>query len=54
MSIIHDKNSLKVIIQEYTRILKLAWYNYSQVVNITKCSKNWWNEEYQAKITAYR
>jgi len=29
MSMIHNKNSLEVIIQEYTRILKLTWYNHS-------------------------
>ena len=34
-----DKESLELIVQEYTRILESIWYKHSHCVNITKCSK---------------
>ena len=49
-----DKNSLELIIQEYVRILETIWYKHSQCINITKWSKNWWNNECQVKLRNYR
>ena len=43
---ISDKTALECIIQEYLRISEITWYKYSKYINITKQSKNWWNEEY--------
>jgi len=42
---IPDKESLELIVQEYTRISESIWYKHSHYVNITKCSKAWWNKK---------
>jgi len=36
------------------RVLELIWYKHSWCINITKCSKAWWNEECQMKLVKYR
>ena len=51
---IPDNNSLKCIVQEYARLSELIWLKHLCLVNITRQSKNWWNEDYQVKLTAYR
>jgi len=54
ISNIPDKEFLKLIVQEYIRILESTWYKYLQCVNITKYSKVWWNEKCQVKLSNYR
>ena len=49
-----DKESLGLIVQEYTRISESIWYKHLYCVNITKCSKAWWKKEYQVKLMSYR
>jgi len=51
---ISNKETLETIIQEYARISESIWYKFSKNVNITKCSKVWWNEEYHNKMNKYR
>ena len=51
---IPNKETLETIIQEYARISESIWYKFSKNVNITKCSKVWWNEEYHNKMNKYR
>ena len=48
------KNSLECIVQEYTDSSELIWFKHSHLVNIAKQSKNWWNENCQVKLIAYR
>ena len=50
---ISSKNSLKNIVQEYTRISNHTWYKFSNNVNITKCSKVQWTNEYSTKLNTY-
>jgi len=54
ISNILEKESLETIVQNYTRISESIWYKFSQCVNINKCSKEWWNEKCQNKLTRYK
>jgi len=54
ISNISSKESLKGIIQEYTKISDSIWYKFSKNVNITKYSKAWWNEECSIKLNMYQ
>jgi len=38
---IYNKDTLELIIQEYKRLLEIAWVKYSHYINITKHSKDW-------------
>jgi len=49
-----NKDSLKTIVQEYTRLSETIWLKHSHSVNITKCSKEWWNKECWDSLTDYR
>ena len=49
---IHDKNFLKCIVQEYGELLELTWLKHLHIANITRQSKDWWNENCQVKLTA--
>ena len=40
--------------QEFTSITEELWYKYSKSINITKCSKAWWNEEYNRDLANYQ
>ena len=51
---ISDKNSLECIVQKYTKLLESTWFKYLCLVNITRQSKDWWNENCQVKLTAYK
>ena len=50
---ISSKGSLENIVQEYTRISNHTWYKLSKNINITKCSKVWWNNECSTKLNTY-
>ena len=50
---ISSKGSLENIVQEYTRISNHTWYKLSKNINITKCSKVWWNNKYSTKLNTY-
>ena len=43
---IPDHKLLERIIQEFMSVTDELWTKYSKYVNITKCSKVWWNKEY--------
>ena len=53
MTNIHDYKILKEVTQEFTFITEDLWYKYSKYVNITKCSKAWWNKKYNRNLTKY-
>jgi len=40
-----NKNVLNQIVQEFSSITERLWYKHSKIVNITKHSKEWWNEQ---------
>jgi len=40
-SCLESKESLKVIVQEFSRIMDYLWQKHSKCVNITKHSKTW-------------
>ena len=50
---ISNKELLKEIAQEYTRILDLIWYKFCKNINITKHFEAWWNKKYDAKLNKY-
>ena len=54
MTIILNKDTLKNILQEYTRISETIWYKHSRYINITRTFKNWCNKEYQIKLRNYK
>jgi len=51
---ISSKGLLKEVVQEYTRTSNSIWYKFSKNVNITKCSKAWWNEECNTNLNRYQ
>ena len=51
---ISSKELLKEVVQEYTRTSDSIWYKFSKNVNITKCSKAWWNEECNTNLNRYQ
>ena len=51
---IYDKKSLEHIVQDYTNLPNSTWFKHSCMVNITRQSKYWWNENCQEKLTGYR
>ena len=53
MTNIYDHKMLKEVTQEFTFITEDLWYKYSKYVNITKCSKAWWNKKYNRNLTKY-
>ena len=54
MMTILDRDSLELIVQEYARISETIQYKHLQYINITKQSKDWWNDECQTKLRNYR
>ena len=51
---IYNCEKLEEVTQEFTSIVEELWYKYSKYVNITKCSKVWWNEECNKDPTEYQ
>jgi len=51
---IPDSNSLKSITQKLTTAIEDLWNKYSKYVNITKCSKEWWNEDCKRNLAIYQ
>ena len=50
---IHDHKMLESVMQEFAFITEELWYKYFKNVNITKCSKTWWNEKYNRDLAEY-
>jgi len=49
-----SKEALEHIIQMFTNYTKKIWYKYSKIVNITKHSKVWWDENCHRDLEKYR
>ena len=50
---IHNKNVLNQIVQEFASTIERIWYKHSKIINITKHSKKWWNEQCQRDLEHY-
>jgi len=42
---ITDNTSLENIVQKYADIVEMTWNQHSQWINITRQSKNWWDNK---------
>jgi len=51
---ITSKKDLEQVVQEFTHNTDKIWFKYSKIVNITKHSKSWWNNEYMRELEKYR
>jgi len=51
---ISSKETLEQIVQTIANDIDRIWFKYSQVVNITKHSKAWWNKDCQRDLENYR
>ena len=51
---INSKDDLEVIIQNFVKNTNNIWFKYSKLVNITKCSNLWWNNNCQMALETYR
>ena len=51
---ISDIPKLEKVILDFANIVDHTWMKYSKLVNITKCSKSWWNEECNKDLVIYR
>ena len=51
---IHNKDILKQIIQEIASTIERIWYRHSKIINITKHSKEWWNEHCHRDLKNYQ
>ena len=54
MTNIYNYERLEEVIQEFASVTEEIWYKHSKYVNITKCSKAWWNEEYNRDLVTYQ
>jgi len=51
---IQSKEGLKHIVQTFTDFMERIWYKHLKIVNITKYSKVWWNENCCRILENYR
>jgi len=51
---IPDSNSLESITQKLATAIEDLWNKHSKYINITKCSKEWWNEDCKRNLVTYR
>ena len=51
---IASKKDLEQVVQKFIYNMDEIWFKHSKIVNITKHSKSWWNNECQRKLEKYR
>ena len=51
---ISDKEILEQILQIFANDIDRLWFKYSKVINITKYSKVWWNNNCYRNLEKYR
>ena len=49
-----SKVTLKQTVQRFADKSDVIWFKHSKLINITKYSKAWWNEDCQSKLAKYR
>ena len=50
---IPNSNSLESITQKLATAIEDLWNKHSKYVNITKCSKEWWNKDCKRNLATY-
>ena len=45
---------LDEIVSIWADIVNHSWTKHSKLINITKCSKSWWNNKYNQNLASYR
>ena len=53
-NVIQDVKCLENIISAFTNLLECIWIKNSKIVNITKHSKSWWNNNCSRNLEKYR
>jgi len=51
---ISDIPKLEKVVSDFANIVDHTWMKYSKLINITKHSKSWWNEEYNKDLAIYK
>jgi len=54
MSNLSDITSLNRAVNDFTNVVKSAWEKNSKIINITKHSKSWWDENCSRDLENYR
>ena len=54
MSNISDISKLEKVVSDFANIVDYTWIKYSKLINITKCSKSWWNKECNKDLAIFR
>ena len=54
MSNISDIPKLEKVESDFANIIDHTWMKYSKLINITKCSKSWWNKECNKDLVIFR
>ena len=50
---IHDAKSLEEVVQYLASKIEKIWFEHSKMVNITRHSKTWWNEDCHHSLDKY-
>jgi len=51
---IYNENVLNQVVQEFASAIERLWYKHSKIVNITKHSKEWCNEQCQRDLEYFQ
>ena len=51
---ISNISDLDEIVSNWADIVDRSWSKHSKLINITKCSKSWWNDKYSQDLANYR
>ena len=49
-----DIPKLEKVVTDFANIIDSAWMKNSKIINITKYSKSWWNDNYNKDLANYR
>ena len=53
-SFILDITSLNQTVNEFAKVVEIAWEKNAKTINITKHSKGWWDDSYSRDLEKYR
>ena len=51
---IQSKEVLKLVVQSFASHTNRIWYKHLKIINITKHSKEWWDENCQRDLKTYK
>ena len=49
-----EKHQLEKVVTDFANIIESVWTKNSKIVNITKHSKSWWNNDCNQDLASYR